>query len=65
MSEQGMGGYRCQACGMIFNSLEELDTHTRKEHKTTVWLQVRLHCLFKNLTQSSILFLPKPQTEPL
>jgi hypothetical protein len=20
---------------MIFNSLEELDTHTRKEHKTT------------------------------
>ena len=36
MSEQGMGGYRCEACGMIFNSLEELDTHTRKEHKTTV-----------------------------
>ena len=30
MSEQGVGGYRCQTCGIIFNSLEELDTHTRK-----------------------------------
>jgi hypothetical protein len=35
MSGQGVDGYKIQTCGMIFNSLEELDTHTRKEHKTT------------------------------
>ena len=35
MSEQGIGGYRCETCGMIFNSLAELDAHTRKKHKTT------------------------------
>lgn len=36
MSEQGIGGYRCESCGRIFNSLEELDTHTRSDHKTIV-----------------------------
>jgi transposase-like protein len=40
MSEQGIGGYRCQSCGATFNSLQELDTHTRKEHantRTNMW----------------------------
>lgn len=36
MSAQATGGYRCKTCGMIFNSLEELDRHTREEHKTIV-----------------------------
>lgn len=40
MSEQGVGGYKCNACGMIFNTLGELDKHTREKHKTTIvtWL---------------------------
>jgi hypothetical protein len=33
MSEQAMGGYRCDRCGMTFNSLSELDAHTREKHK--------------------------------
>jgi hypothetical protein len=36
MSEQGVGGYKCNACGMIFNTLGELDKHTREKHKTTI-----------------------------
>jgi rubredoxin len=40
MSAQGMGGYRCNVCGMIFNSLGDLDAHTREKHNTastTTW----------------------------
>ena len=39
-SEQAMGGYRCDVCGMTFNSLSDLDTHTREKHRiyaTTTW----------------------------
>ena len=35
MSEQTTGGYRCNVCGMVFNSLSDLDAHTREKHKTT------------------------------
>jgi hypothetical protein len=31
MSEQDTGGYRCNVCGMIFNSLGDLDAHTREK----------------------------------
>ena len=34
MSEQAFGGYRCDRCGMTFNSLSDLDEHTRKNHRT-------------------------------
>jgi hypothetical protein len=34
MSTQGMGGYICNVCGMIFNSLSDLDVHTREKHRT-------------------------------
>jgi Zinc finger, C2H2 type len=33
-SEQAMGGYRCDVCGMAFNSLSDLDAHTREKHRT-------------------------------
>jgi hypothetical protein len=36
MSEQGVGGYKCNACGMILNTLGELDKHTKEKHKTTI-----------------------------
>jgi tRNA(Ile2) C34 agmatinyltransferase TiaS len=35
MSSQTTGGYRCEACGMTFNSIDEIDKHNREEHKTT------------------------------
>ena len=31
---QTTGGYRCDACGMTFNSLLDLGAHTREKHKT-------------------------------
>jgi hypothetical protein len=34
MSAQDTGGYRCNMCGMIFNSLGDLDAHTREKHNT-------------------------------
>ena len=34
MSEQATGGYRCNVCGMTFNSLSDLDAHTRESHNT-------------------------------
>lgn len=41
MSAQDTGGYRCNMCGMIFNSLGDLDAHTREKHNikstTTTW----------------------------
>ena len=33
MTAQATGGYRCLVCGMLFNSLSDLDTHTREKHK--------------------------------
>lgn len=35
MSAQNTGGYKCNVCGMIFNTLEDLDAHTRKKRNTT------------------------------
>jgi Zinc finger, C2H2 type len=34
MSEQAFGGYRCDACGMTFNSLSHLNAHTKAKHRT-------------------------------
>jgi hypothetical protein len=34
MSEQAFGSYRCDACGMTFNSLSDLDARTREKHRT-------------------------------
>jgi hypothetical protein len=34
MTAQTTGGYRCDACGMTFNSLSDLDAHTREKHRT-------------------------------
>jgi hypothetical protein len=33
MTAQTTGGYRCDVCGMTFNSLSALDAHTREKHK--------------------------------
>jgi len=35
MSSQITGGYPCQACGMTFNSREEIDKYNLEERKTT------------------------------
>ena len=35
MTAQATGGYRCPACGMIFNSLSDLDAHIKEKHKST------------------------------
>jgi hypothetical protein len=35
MTAQTTGGYRCNVCGMIFNSLSDLDTHTREKHSSS------------------------------
>jgi hypothetical protein len=40
MTAQATGGYRCLVCDMIFNSLSDLDAHTREKHKEytkTTW----------------------------
>ena len=34
MTAQTTGGYRCDVCGMTFNSLSDLDAHTREKHNT-------------------------------
>ena len=34
MTAQTTGGYRCNACGMIFNSMADLDAHTREKHSS-------------------------------
>jgi hypothetical protein len=34
MTAQTTGGYRCNVCGMIFNSMSDLDAHTREKHST-------------------------------
>jgi uncharacterized C2H2 Zn-finger protein len=35
MTAQTTGGYRCDVCGMTFNSREDLDRHNTEKHKTT------------------------------
>jgi hypothetical protein len=34
MSEQASGGYRCDVCGMAFNSLSDLDANSRESYNT-------------------------------
>ncbi|HZA07084.1 MAG TPA: C2H2-type zinc finger protein [Nitrososphaeraceae archaeon] len=36
MSTQDTGGYKCNVCGIAFNSLSDLDAHTRENHNTHV-----------------------------
>ena len=43
MSEQASGGYRCNVCGMTFNSLSDLDAHTRESHNTDTTTAPELH----------------------
>ena len=41
MSLQTTGGHRRNVCGMIFNSLSDLEAHSREKHnthKTTTWI---------------------------
>ena len=35
MTAQTTGGYICNVCGMIFNSMSDLDVHTREKHRST------------------------------
>ncbi len=35
-SEQTMGGYRCDICGMTFNSPADLDSHLRGKHNIDI-----------------------------
>ena len=34
MSSQTTGSYRCEPCGMSFNSQHELDEHNHKDHNS-------------------------------
>jgi hypothetical protein len=34
MTAQTTGGYRCNVCGTIFNSMLDTDVHTREKHST-------------------------------
>ena len=35
MTAQTTGGYRCNVCGMMFNTLSELDSHTLEKHSSS------------------------------
>ena len=46
MTAQTTGRYRCNACGMIFNSMSDLDAHTREKHRSTD--EINTKTIYKN-----------------